>query len=32
MTEEYNVQAIMNSLKDKDEIDPDQYDDCYEML
>lgn len=32
MTEEYNVQAIMNSLKDKDEIDPDQHDDCYEML
>ena len=32
MAEEYNVQAIMNDLRMKDEMDPDQHDGCYEIL
>ena len=31
MAEEYNVQAIMNDLRIKDEMDPDQHDGCYEI-
>ena len=32
MAEEYNVQAIMNALKEKTEMDPDQHDGCYELM
>ena len=32
MAEEYNVQAIMNALKAKEEMDPDQHDGCYELM
>ena len=32
MAEKYNVQAIMNSLKKKSEMDPDQHDGCYELM
>lgn len=32
MAEEYDVQAIMNALKAKEELDPDQHDGCYELM
>ena len=32
MAEEYNVQEIMNALKKKSEMDPDQHDGCYELM
>ena len=32
MAEEYDVQAIMNALRDKEEMDPDQHDGCYELM
>ena len=32
MAEEYDVQAIMNALKEKEEMDPDQHDGCYELM
>ena len=32
MAEEYDVQAIMNALKTKEEMDPDQHDGCYELM
>ena len=32
MAEEYNVQAIMNALKNEEEMDPDQHDGCYELI
>ena len=32
MAEEYNVQTIMNALKEKTEMDPDQHDGCYELM
>ena len=32
MAEEYNVQAIMNDLKEKTEMDPDQHDGSYELM
>ena len=32
MADEYNVQAIMNALKGKTEMDPDQHDGCYELM
>ncbi len=32
MAEEYNVQAVMDALKDKSEMDPDQHDGCYELI
>lgn len=32
MAEEYNVQAIMNALKEKEEMNPDQHDGCYELM
>lgn len=32
MAEEYDVQAIMNALKEKEEMVPDQHDGCYELM
>lgn len=32
MAEEYDIQAIMNALKEKEEMDPDKYDGCYELM
>ena len=32
MAEEYNIQAIMNDLKEKEEMDPDTHDGCYELM
>ena len=32
MAEEYNVQAIMDALKENEEMDPDQHDGCYELM
>ena len=32
MAGEYNIQAIMNDLRMKDEMDPDQHDGCYELM
>lgn len=32
MAEEYNVQEIMNALRKKSEMDPDQHDGCYELM
>lgn len=32
MAQEYDVQAIMNALKTKEEMDPDQHDGCYELM
>ncbi len=32
MAEEYNVQAIMHTLNEKTEMDPDQHDGCYELM
>ena len=32
MAEEYDVQAIMKALKEKEEMDPDQHDGCYELM
>ena len=32
MAEEYDVHAIMNVLKEKEEMDPVQYDGCYELM
>ena len=32
MAEEYNVQAIINVLKNEEEMDPDQRDGCYELI
>ena len=32
MAEEYDVQAIMDVLKEKEEMDPDQHDGCYELM
>lgn len=32
MAEEYNIQAIINDLKEKEEMDPDKHDGCYELM
>lgn len=32
MAEEYDVQAIMNALREKEEMDPDQHDGSYELM
>ena len=32
MAEEYDVQAIMNALRDKEEMNPDRHDGCYELM
>ena len=32
MAEEYDVQAIMNSLREEPEMDPDRHDGCYELM
>ena len=32
MAEEYNVQAVMNELREKEEMDPDRHDGCYELM
>ena len=32
MAEKYDVQAIMNVLKEKEEMNPDQHDGCYELM
>ena len=32
MAKEYDIQAIMNTLKTKEEMDPDQHDGCYELM
>ena len=32
MTEEYDVQEIMNSLREKEEMDPDRHDGCHELM
>ena len=32
MAEEYDVQAIMSALREKEEMDPDQHDGCYELM
>lgn len=32
MSEKYNIQVIMSDLKGQREMDPDQYDGCYELM
>ena len=32
MAEEYNVQEIVDALKEKTEMDPDKHDGCYELM
>ena len=32
MAEKYDVQAIIKILSEKEEMDPDQYDGCYELM
>lgn len=32
MAEEYDVQAIMDALREKEEMDPDQHDGSYELM
>lgn len=32
MAEEFDVQAIMNVLREKEEMDPDQHDGSYELM
>ena len=32
MAEEYDIQAIINDLKETPEMDPDQHDGCYELM
>ena len=32
MPREYDVQAIMNALKEKEELDPDKHDGSYELM
>ncbi len=32
MAEIYDIQSIMNALKEKEEMDPDKHDGCYYLM